>query len=266
MGVERAMDDSTFERLTGELERLLGIDLHAYKQQQMRRRVTTFVSNHTGDDVDAFIRRIAVEKDLLQAVRDMLTINVTDFFRDPVQWTQLERSIMPGLLANHRPLRIWSAGCSYGHEPLSLAILLDRLDHLAQARILATDFDHRALARAKSGGPYRPDELRGLSPADSAKWFSQEDGQFTASPALRAGIRFRELNLLRDPFDREFDLVLCRNVLIYFESHVKAALVRRFRESLRPGGVLFIGSTEALIANEGDGFERLGGNFYRRVA
>ncbi len=260
------MDDVSFERLTKELERLLGIDLHAYKQQQMRRRVTTFVDRQTGGDVDAFIKRIGTEKDLLQSTRDMLTINVTDFFRDPVQWTQLEQKVMPALLADKRNLKIWSAGCSFGHEPLSLAILLERMNSLAPAKILATDFDHGALAKAKNGGPYRQDELRGLNPGDSARWFTQSEAGYVANPALRTGIRYRELNLLRDPFEREFDLVLCRNVLIYFESDVKAALVNRFREALRPGGVLFIGATEALIGNEGDGFERLGGNFYRRAA
>ena len=108
--------------------------------------------------------------------------------------------------------------------------------------------------------------MQGVAPDDRGRYFVAVDGGFRAQPALLARIRYAELNLLRDPFERNFDLILCRNVMIYFESGVRSALVRRFYDALRPGGVLFIGSTEALLGTDAAGFERADGNCYRRDA
>lgn len=258
------MDDITYGRLAQHVERALGLDLSAYKQQQMRRRIGTFVDRHKISGPDDLVRRLSAEPDLLQSLRDMLTINVTEFFRDGQQWELLERQVMPSLLADRPSLKIWSAGCSRGQEPISLAIVLDRLGALRGSRILATDFDHGSLARARAGGPYAAHEMAGVTSEDRERHFVAVAQGFTARPTLLSGVRFSELNLLRDTFDRGFDLVVCRNVMIYFEGQVKSELVRRFQQSLRPGGVLFIGSTEALLGSDLDGFDRLGGNFYRR--
>jgi len=258
------VNDVTYTRLVQHLERSLGLDLTAYKQQQMRRRVSTFVARHSISDADDLIGRLNAEPELLQSLRDMLTINVTEFFRDGSQWDLLERQVLPSLLADRRTLKIWSAGCSRGQEPISLAIVLDRLGALRGSRILATDFDHGSLAHARGGGPYAAHEMGGVSAADRERYFVKGAEGFTARASLVSAFRFSELNLLRDTFDRAFDLVVCRNVMIYFESQVKSDLVRRFQQSLRPGGVLFIGATEALLSDDLEGFERLGGNFYRR--
>lgn len=261
-----AVDDLAFPRVRDALEELLGLDLHAYKQQQMRRRLSSFVERHCGGDLEVFLQRTRTEEAFLQAVRDMLTINVTEFFRDPAQWAILERDVLPPLLAGRSRTRIWSAGCSHGQEPISLAIVLDRLDALRGASILATDFDHAALTRAEACGPYRPAELAGVSEADRARYFVSVAGTYRATTRVRTHIKARQLNLLADTFERDFDLIVCRNVMIYFQTEVKSALLRRFQAALRPGGVLFIGATEALLGADLEGFERLGGNFYRRAA
>ncbi|MGE3961706.1 MAG: protein-glutamate O-methyltransferase CheR [Dehalococcoidia bacterium] len=258
------MDDITFARLTSHLEKVLGLDLTAYKQQQMRRRIGTFLARQGIANADDLIGRLQSDKELLQALRDMLTINVTEFFRDPAQWELLQRQVLPHLLGTQRSLKIWSAGCSRGQEPVSLAISLDRMDALRGSKILATDFDHASLAKAKAGGPYAAHEMAGISSEDRARYFTEGPQGFTAKPNLLAGARFAELNLLRDRFDTGFDLIACRNVMIYFEGQVKTDLVQRFQKSLRPGGVLFIGATEALLGADLEGFDRMGGNFYRR--
>lgn len=260
------MDDEAFAPLKEALQRLLGLDLSAYKQAQMRRRLDAFITRHSGGDRAAFLERIGRDREFLDAVRNMLTINVTEFFRDAPQWARLEREVLPGLIEGRPLVNIWSAGCSRGQEPISLAIVLDRLGALARSRILATDFDRGVLAAARAGGPYAPHEVAGLSTADRQRYFLDEGGGLLAVPAIRGRIRVQELNLLKDAFSRDFDLIVCRNVMIYFEPDVKRALVRRFFAALRPGGVLYIGATEALLGNEADGFERLGGNFYRRSA
>ena len=257
------MDDATYTLLKKSLARLLDLDLDGYKQPQMRRRIETFVTKH-GNDPVAFTDRLSKDAELLQATRDMLTINVTDFFRDRAQWDRLENDVLPSLVKHRGALKVWSAGCSHGQEPVSLAILMDEVGALRRSTILATDFDHAALARAKAGGPYTADEMRGVTPKHLSSYFTQRDGKYLADPKLLKQTTYRELNLLKDRFATDFDLIICRNVMIYFEADVKAALIRHFREALRPGGVLFIGATEALLGADAQGLDRLGGNFYAR--
>lgn len=259
------MDDIEFAPVRDLLQRLLGLDLSAYKQPQMRRRIDAFIARHCGGDRELFLDRLAHDREFLGAVRDMLTINVTEFFRDTPQWVRLERDVLPGLIQGRPSLNVWSAGCSRGHEPISLAITLDRLGALSRTRITATDFDHAVLAEARAGGPYSPTEVASLPPADRKRYFVKQPDGLVATEQLRSRILVQELNLLRDRFARDFDLIVCRNVMIYFEPDVKRGLVRKFQDSLRPGGVLFIGATEALLGDELEGFDRLGGNFYARA-
>lgn len=257
------MDDRAYAYLKRQLAALLDIDIDAYKSQQMRRRLETFVSA-SGLEPMVFARRLTDDERMLAELRDMLTINVSEFFRDPPQFERLERSVLPDLLGERRRLRLWSAGCSGGHEPYSLAILLEELGVGLSATILASDFDREVLRRAQAGGPYAESELHNVSPQRLECYFTPVDGGYVPEKSLRRRIKFRELNLLKDRFDDGFDLIVCRNVMIYFAGPVKAKLVRRFFDSLTPGGVLFVGATEALIGEEVKCFERLGGNFYRR--
>lgn len=259
------MDDATFAAIKRTLATLLDLDLDGYKQPQLRRRVEAFAERHGGASGSAgFVALLGRDPQLLQATRDMLTINVTDFFRDPDQWERLRTVVLPALLRESAALRVWSAGCSYGQEPLSLAMLLDEVKALPRAEILGTDFDRVALARARAGGPYAVEELRGLPAGNIGRYFTQRPDGYWSDARLRQRTAYRELNLLKDRFETGFDLVVCRNVTIYFEADVKSRLLRRFREALRPGGVLFIGATEALLGADAEGFERLGGNFYAR--
>lgn len=260
------MDDATFVRVREALATQLGLDLQAYKQQQMRRRIDSFILRQCEGDLESFLSRVKSDSAFLQAVRDMLTINVTEFFRDPLQWAMLERDVLPSLRKGRPRLRIWSAGCSHGQEPISLAIALDRLGALGGASILASDFDRAALERTANGGPYRLAELAGISEADRARYFVEDAAGFRATQRVRSHVSARSLNLLADAFEADYDLIVCRNVMIYFEPAVKTDLIRRFHAALRPGGVLFIGATEALLGADLVGFERLGGNFYRRAA
>ena len=98
--------------------------------------------------------------------------------------------------------------------------------------------------------------MRGIRPGNLETYFSQREGKYWADPRLLRQTQYRELNLLKDRFATDYDLIVCRNVMIYFEADVKSALIRRFRDALRPGGVLFIGATEALLGNDADGLDR----------
>ncbi|MEZ4501165.1 MAG: protein-glutamate O-methyltransferase CheR [Dehalococcoidia bacterium] len=257
------MDDATYEQLKKRIGQLLDLDLDAYKQRQMRRRIETFVGRNSTDPL-AFIESLRTDKDLLRELRDMLTINVTEFFRDAPQWQLLRDQILPELMKGSNRLSIWSAGCSTGDEPYSVAMTLDRLGRRTTSTILATDFDRDVLVKAQAGGPYVQSALKNVSAEDREAYFdATETGGFKVKDNIRRGVQFRELNLLKDRFGERYDLILCRNVTIYFDQPIKEALTQRFRAALKPGGYLFIGATEALLGAEGEGFKRTTGNFYR---
>lgn len=259
------MNDEQFAQLKKRLEQVLGLDLESYKEAQMRRRLTTYIGRLT-DDPGTFIAELGKDKEQLKDLRDMITINVTEFFRDQAQWAQLRTDVLPDLLERGRGrLTIWSAGCSTGQEPYSLAMHLDEKDALSRSNITATDFDQEALAKARNGGPYSEEEMKGVPRAQLTAHFDDTPEGFVAKADLKRTIKFRELNLLADQFGRGYDLIVCRNVMIYFKTDAKAALVERFRQALKPDGILFIGATEALLGSDLNNLERLGGNFYRNA-
>jgi chemotaxis protein methyltransferase CheR len=174
-----------------------------------------------------------------------VTINVSQLWRNPEQWDVLAREILPDLLARAPlgRLRAWSAGCSYGAEAYTLAALVRELDPQARAEILGTDIDARMIARARRGA-FTADDARSAPAGPLERWF-ERDGDEWVGAALRALVRFEVGDLLRMHPPREaYDLVLCRNTVIYFTEDVRDRLHARLVASLRPGGCLVIGATE----------------------
>lgn len=261
------MQDQEYAALKRKILQLLKIDLDAYKVTQMRRRVETFVKKRAeGAEPLVFVRRLESNEQMLSDLREWLTINVSEFFRDEAQYEILRNRVMPELLARSHALKIWSAGCSGGQEPYSFAIMIDELGGGSRADILATDLDREILSRAQAGGPYVEQDLRNVSAQQLETYFEPlEPGPgHRLQKSIARRVHFKELNLLSDPYPTGFDLVACRNVLIYFEAEHKAKVIRNLYDALKPGGVLFIGASEALLGSERDGLERLGGNFYRK--
>lgn len=244
---------------------LTGIDLDGYKDSQLERRLQGILRRVGAPDLLHYSRMLQTDPQRLQEFRDFLTINVTEFFRNPEKFQELKQTILPGLLRERRPLRIWSAGCSTGAEPYSIAIVLDEVDPGGQHEILATDVDTTALARAREG-VYEERELKAVSPERLRRYFVRTPVGWQVVPRLRAAVRFAPHNLLADPFPRDLDLIVCRNVVIYFSEEAKAALYERFRQALRPGGVLFVGGTESLLRARELGFTPWLPFFYKVVA
>jgi chemotaxis protein methyltransferase CheR len=260
------VNDLEYSLLKRKILNLLRIDIDAYKSTQMRRRIESFVGRQGASSVADFLRRIGNDEDLLARLRDMLTINVSEFFRDAKQWDHLASVILPDLLERSPTLNVWSAGCSRGQEPYSLAIILAEMNALHRSRILATDLDPEALQRAREGGPYPAAEVKNMPPNARSKCFTESPDGITVTEQIRRRIEFRQHNLLSDSFETGFDLIVCRNVTIYFSGEVKTKLMGRFRRSLKPQGVLFVGGTEALLGEEASQFRRVFGNFYRQEA
>lgn len=254
-----------YGRFCAGIKALCGIDLDHYRPAQMERRLRSFAERAGHADLDAYLLQLRRDTGAREAFLDRMTINVSELFRNPERFEELEREHLPALLAGARggAVRAWSAGCSYGAEPYSLAILLRERAPRAAHEVLATDIDRTVLARARSGS-FGPQDLRNVTPSRRARWFDETPAGGTAVAELRAAIRFAPLDLLRDPYPRERDLILCRNVVIYFTDDAKERIYRRFFEALRPGGILFVGSTERINRPEVVGWEKAGTFFYRR--
>jgi chemotaxis protein methyltransferase CheR len=243
----------------------VGLDLGQYKPAQVWRRVHAFASLRGHGNWRSLLAACRTDASLRRALAEMLTINVSEFFRNPEAWETLAHEVLRPRLAVGESFRAWSAGCSTGQEPYSLAILLRELAPATPARILATDVDAAALAVA-ARGRYEPAQMSGLSPARRERAFLHQEGGWVVRPEIRALVTFRRHDLLTDPAPTGFDLVLCRNVVIYFAEEAKEALYSRLAAALRPGGVLFIGATETITQPRRHGLRYLRPGFFAREA
>ncbi|MFO7245971.1 MAG: protein-glutamate O-methyltransferase CheR [Thermaerobacter sp.] len=254
-----------FHRLVRAVDRALGIDLAPYASAQLFRRLDSFCHRHGIADLAGLARRLEAEPALGEAFAAFLTINVTEFFRNPQQWAALRR-LLPSLpLSPGGGVRAWSAGCSIGAEPYSLAMLLREALPGRRHQVLATDIDADALAQAEAGR-YTAEQVTGVPDDLKSRYLRAEDGGFTVVEALRRMVRFQRHDLLRDPPPGRFDLVLCRNVTIYFNAAGRDRVYRCLSQSLVEGGLLFIGATESLLSPAPYGLSPVEPGFYRKVA
>jgi len=255
-----------YARFCGGVEKLCGIDLFQYRPGQMERRLRSFARRNGHADLDGYLTALKRDVAARSAFLDHMTINVSELFRNPERFRELETRYIPDLLTDTRGrgLRVWSAGCSYGAEPYTLAILLKEAGPGLVHDLVATDIDETILARAREGY-FTEADLQNVSPERRARWFDpQPDGRLRAKAELRTIVRFGKLDLLKDPYPRTRDLVLCRNVVIYFNDDAKERIYERFFEILQPGGTLFVGSTERVNDTARLGWERPGTFFYRK--
>ena len=257
------LDPEAYERMARDVRTLLGIDLTQYKPAQVWRRVNGFATAKGLPNADALVAKAKQDLVLRQAFLDMLTINVSEFFRNPEAWDVLVAQFLKPMLLGQLSVRIWSAGCSLGYEPFTLAMLAREIAPHTPVYILATDLDDTILSRAKKG-IYTEPQMAGVSPSRRNRFFKKVDSNWQATPELQAMITWRRHDLLKDPYEHPFDIICCRNVVIYFTEVAKAELYKRFCDALRPGGVLFLGATESIPNVRAVGLQPAGGTFYRR--
>jgi chemotaxis protein methyltransferase CheR len=255
-----------FEAFRKRAYQITGLDLTSYKAPQMHRRLSALLAKLQVKTFADYARVLETDPQRRQEFKDYVTINVSEFFRDADRFADLERRVLPLLLKEGAALRIWSAGCSIGAEPYSMAMMLRELAPGKSHSILATDIDQTILDRAKAGNGYLASDLRNMSPERLAKWFVAEAGnKYTVGPAIRPLIRWEKHDLLRDRYPAgPFDMIACRNVVIYFTEEAKERIYQGFVRSLRPGGVLFVGGTEAIMRPQALGLTVMGPGFYRK--
>ncbi len=252
-----------------------GIDLNLYKQPQMHRRLIAMVERAKVRDFEEYYRLLESNPQEYTAFLDRLTINVSELFRNPEKWEEMRTKILPPLLAKSPSLKIWSAGCSYGAEPYSLAILLDQLKQDTAHTLHATDLDKNILAKARDG-KFSHADIKSVPAAIQERYFAKlPEARFSAlpdflpayevNPEIRNRVMFRAHNLLADDFEQGYDLICCRNVVIYFTDEAKDRLYTRFRDALKIGGVLFVGGTERIFNARELGLVSTTPFFYQRI-
>ncbi|HHX77578.1 MAG TPA: protein-glutamate O-methyltransferase CheR [Firmicutes bacterium] len=256
--------DREFESFKQSIRQLINLDLNCYKEKQLKRRIQQFIQRSRARDYREFLDLLAKDAALLKRFRDYLTINTSEFFRDTKVFEHLSRVIIPALRKETSFLKIWSAGCSIGAEPYSLAILLAE-QNIRNFKIDASDYDPNALKKGREG-TYPLNLLKNLSPGLLEKYFTPADGLYTVKDFLKKNITWKEHNLLQDSFPHGYDLILCRNVFIYFTQQAQAEVLAKFSRSLRTNGYLVIGSSEFIYYPENYNFVKESFSIYKKIS
>jgi chemotaxis protein methyltransferase CheR len=249
---------SDFEQISQIVYRYSGIRLTVGKEELVRSRLIKRLRALGVNSFTSYLRYIKEDRSAqeLHTMIDALTTNKTSFFRENQHFEYMRTRILPELKKRSTRLRLWSAGCSSGEEPYSIAMLLQEewpQTNPTDTRILATDISARILAKARAG-EYEMESLKDVPSAYLAKYFSSARANsnrvYTVRDSIKRMIRFAQLNLMDEwPMKGPFEVIFCRNVMIYFDSATQAKLVRRFRDLLVPGGYLLVGHSESLVAN-----------------
>lgn len=239
------------------------IDLNAYKSEQLNRRITSLMARIGVESLDAYKKILFQKDEEKQRFLDFITINVTEFFRNPELFKELEKTLKEYVTKNNK-IKIWSAACSIGCEPYSLAIILSEINQRGSNNIIATDIDNTILKRAKEGS-YIPSEMKNVSENYIKKHFNKVDDKFIVDNKLKSMISFKKHDLILDKYEKDFDLIICRNVIIYFKNEVKKDIFKRFSESLKKDGLLFVGATESIYNYKEYGLEKVSTFIYKKI-
>src|SRR5579864_2781442 len=246
--------EGTLKDLLQELAEQRNFDFRGYKKTTLERRFRRRMFQLSLGGYAEYGEYIRAHQDEVTDLLNTLLINVTEFFRDPPAWEILRHEILPPLLKQIKPghsLRAWSAGCASGEEPYSIAILLaEYFGHRIQdydVKIYATDIDDDALSAARRG-EYSPEAVKQVRPEWREKYFHGKDS-LRVNRELRRLVIFGRSNLAQDAPISHVNLLVCRNVLIYFDSDLQKQILTRLHYALEPGGVLFLGKSESQLAN-----------------
>jgi chemotaxis protein methyltransferase CheR len=239
------------------------IDLSAYKSNQLHRRILSLMSRVGVNSVEEYINLLKSDPLQKQKFLDFITINVTEFFRNPEIFSEFSKKIASEL-SYSSGLKIWSAACSVGAEPYSLAMIMDDLYPRANHKILATDIDSTILEKAKNG-EYVYAEIKNVPKGFLDKYFMVKGDKYCLNSTIKKMVDFKKHDLILDKYECNFDLIVCRNVVIYFNGDIKDKIYKKFSESLKKGGLLFVGATESIYNYKEYGFEKASTFIYKKI-
>jgi chemotaxis protein methyltransferase CheR len=251
--VVQDIDIADLKKITELVQGKYGYDFRNYAMSSFKRRMLRILElkNLT---IESLLKKLTDQPSFIEEFLDELTVNVTEMFRDPGFWRVMRDEIIPGILLNHKSFKIWHAGCSSGEEVLSMAIVLKEMGILEDVQLFATDLDVNILEKAKSiSYPIKNMELneknyiRYEGKKSLKEYYREENGKAVFDKELMQNVTFRKHDLVNGEVFNKFDLVLCRNVMIYFNQTLQNEVLKKFHESLFKYGYLAIGSKESLI-------------------
>lgn len=240
------------------------IDISAYKSNQMNRRLTNMMKRSGANSVNEYIVLLEKSPVLKQKLKDFITINVSEFFRNKDLFDDLKKAVMDNLVKDNKRLKIWSAACSNGAEPYSIAIMMDKLTPNIKHDIIATDINATILEKAQKG-EYGSNDVKNVDKDDLQKYFTFQNDRYILNSDIKRSVKFKKHDLILDPYEKGFDLIVCRNVVIYFTQEVKDNIYRKFFDSLTTGGMLFVGATESIYNYRDFGYEKVSTFIYRKL-
>ncbi|WP_061994922.1 protein-glutamate O-methyltransferase CheR [Clostridium sp. ATCC 25772] len=252
-----------FKPLEIWVKRELQIDLTAYKSNQLHRRIQSLMTRVGASSIEEYITMLKTDKIQREKFLDYLTINVTEFFRNPEIFDEF-KDVIKNNLNYKSPLKIWSAACSLGAEPYSLAMILDDISPGVNHKIIATDIDNNILNKAKKG-EYTSLEIKNVPSQLLKKYFKSHDKSYVIDNKLKKMITFKKHDLILENYESNFDIIICRNVVIYFNQDIKDRIYDKFSRSLKKGGILFVGATESIYNYKAFNFEKVSTFIYRKL-
>ncbi|MCR5701237.1 MAG: protein-glutamate O-methyltransferase CheR [Lachnospiraceae bacterium] len=254
-----------YENFKADVYKLTDIDLNLYKERQMKRRIESLIARKGHKDFQSFYLAMKTDPELLKSFISYLTINVSEFYRNPAQWQLFEKDMIPYMEKNFgRRLNIWSAACSTGDEPYTIAMILAKKFPLSSINITATDIDDDVLAFAKEGY-YSAKSVERLPKELLTKHFTQVDKGYQINNDIKKCVTFKKHNLLKDRYPSGMHMIVCRNVVIYFTDEAKDEVYKKFHTTLSNKGILFIGNTEQIVHAKEIGFSAIDSFFYEKV-
>lgn len=266
--------DSTEKPRNGEMDygafcraarRLTGVDLGQYRREQTERRIRALARRRGANSLVEYVVLLRRSQEEREIFRDRVTINVSQLWRNPEHWSFLASEVLPRLAARRGTTRAWSAGCSYGAEPYTLAMLWREVNGRRPVTILGTDIDEASIGRARMG-TFSDEDVRDVPPDVRQRWLERRaDGAWHVAADLRRHVRFEVADIFAAPEPGSHDLVLCRNVVIYMTPERRDLVHRLLVRALEPGGYLMVGATERVSKAASLGLQPIHPFIYRKV-
>ncbi len=241
----------------------LRVDLNSYKEKQLHRRIGTVMNSTGAKNLREYAELIQKDENVKRMFLDYITINVTEFYRNKEIFDEFEDAIKSVLVPRFKNLNIWSAACSIGAEPYTVALIMEK-NNIKEHKILATDIDDTILGRAREG-KFKENEIKNVPKPEIEKHFLIKEGQYHISENIKKKVHFKKHDLILDDYDKNFHAVICRNVTIYFKNETKNEIYKKINNSLEKGGIFFTGATESIYNPSSFGFKKLSTFLYEKV-
>ncbi len=256
-------EDPDLELLKKAIKKNLGFNCEQYKESHFRRRINVRVRATNSSNYAEYLKILKKDRDEYRYLIEALTVNVSEFFRNPETYTVIEKEVLPALIESKsnslvKAIRIWSAGCAAGEEAYSLAIMLHRMlgKDFGKYRISiqGTDIDSSSLEKARKG-VYSESALKNVDEKTRERYFIKKGGMYQVTNQLKSITHFKQHDLISGPKLNHFDMIICRNVMIYFNKEIQEQLHLDFYKALSQGGFFIIGKAETLLGTAADYFK-----------